>query len=110
MAVENGGSPASPFAGDITGPEKKRERSEPASLHAAARAVLMGPSHHQHEGPPVKTIASASLMQVGAGRGRGCWPAAAGCAGQVAGSARAGPAAANWRPLQPALAAAQPLS
>lgn len=62
MASAFGGPP---LPGDLTETPRKRERSEPPSLHAAAaaaRAIFKGPSHPLHDDKPVRTIAAASLM------------------------------------------------
>lgn len=61
--MQNGTGQPTPFAGDITASPKKREKSEPPSLHACARAVFFGPAHtHAEQEQPVKTMAAASLM------------------------------------------------
>lgn len=71
--TENGGARTPFAAGDITASPRKREKSEPASLHSTMKAVMAGPSHPTHEQPPVKTIASASLMQVRGAAGAMRW-------------------------------------
>jgi len=60
MPNENGSTPF----GDIASP-KHRHRSEPPSLSACAKAILLGPAHptHQLHDEDVKTTqAAASLM------------------------------------------------